>query len=190
MKRIVFLMAASAALVAAPALAQEGDVVGTVEVTGSVASKCVVIGEGVGQTFSDTFALGALDDTDGTLGTISNQSTSFRVNCTKANPAIKLEAGSLVNTASAPTGFTNTVRYTAYADFATQSTTTSATKTLSVDTAAETEDSDDLDGAFLANTGNNNVTVRAESFNVANATDILVAGDYTSTITVTITPAS
>ncbi|HET9232220.1 MAG TPA: hypothetical protein VFO00_13095, partial [Vitreimonas sp.] len=108
----------SALAVAGVASAQT--VTGTVQVTGSVGEKCTVTGGDSASAFSDTFAANELAQTDGTLRVIAPFSTAstggWRVHCTTV-PDVSISATPMVNVATAPSGYANTVNYVAYADF-------------------------------------------------------------------------
>ena len=71
------LAAASALAIATPAAAQS--VSGVVDITGSVADKCIVTDDGTppSGSFGGTVNLGALDDTDGTLKDSSVLAAAF-----------------------------------------------------------------------------------------------------------------
>ena len=174
----------SALAVAGVASAQT--VTGTVNITGTVNSKCSVNGPGGPSAFSDTWNLGDLADTDGTLTSIPAQSTSgdgIQVTCT-SRPFVSIDASPIVNVAPVPgAGYANTVNYTAYADFLTVP---SATETIN-DASGGAGSSPTQLTAHLQNV-TDNVVVRADTFATANASDILVSGPYSGQIVVTITP--
>jgi hypothetical protein len=193
MKKTILISAALAGLAIAPAaLAQT--VTGTVNVTGSVAAKCVVITGAGGSTFTGSIPLGELAGTDGTLAsTLSGStnalpagSTQFRVNCNSAAPKVTLSATrlALAPTATAPIGYANVIDYTAGLDAALAS---GGTQTVSYVTAtalpAPTVQA--LSDSF-ANAANN-LTIKAHSLNTA-AAALLMAGNYSSVISVTIEP--
>lgn len=198
MKKIVLLaLAASTAMIAAPAAAQT--VTGTVNITGSVAPKCQVVptgGGGVSSTFNATVNLGELSDPDGTLVTSASLSSlfnaggtgaailTFRVVCTTANPGVTVDADPIVNVATAPAGYANRVDY--QADVLFDLVPSTADQTVSNDSAvALTAASlnDRLVGA------GNNVTITAQNFRTPNVADIMVAGSYAGLITVVISPS-
>ena len=64
MKTVLSMLAMGTAMIATSAMAQ--DTTGTVNITGSVAPKCLVV-PGAGSTFDRTVALGELAGTDGKL---------------------------------------------------------------------------------------------------------------------------
>ena len=142
MNKTILIGAALLGLAVAPAaLAQT--VTGTVNVTGSVAAKCVVITGGSGASFSGSIPLGELAGTDGTLSsTLSGStnaspagSTQFRVNCNSVAPKVTLSATrlALAPSATAPAGYTGVIDYTAALDASLSS---GSTQTVSYVTAA------------------------------------------------------
>ncbi|MET0181156.1 MAG: hypothetical protein ABW194_11850 [Novosphingobium sp.] len=202
MKKIVFAAVASiAALAAVPAAAQT--VTGTVNVTGNVAARCAVqTGNTEVAAFGGTLALGRLDAADGTLrsGLVSAttaspadaQKVSARVVCTTGNPTLTIGATKLSNGAAEPTalGYSNVIDYTASLKV-TKSDSSVAdvlfnTKTAAVGSTTTTQ----LGGRIKGGT-DNNVEVSIFGLNAKNgATSVLDAGDYTSTVTVTIQPTA
>jgi type 1 fimbria pilin len=174
------LVAATMGLVGA---ASAQTTTGTVTVTGSVGEKCTVTGGDSSTAFSDEFALGELADTDGTLATIPNQSTSgegWRVHCTTA-PDVSITATSLANVAPDPgAGYSNSVTYTAHADFSLVSGGPTTISAISGGGPTAT-----TLAAHLSNSVDN-VVIRANTF--VDSGDVLVAGAYSGLITVTITP--
>lgn len=193
MKRILLTAAALAAL-CGPALAAPGDVEGTVNVTGHVTSKCVVI-PGAGSTFTDTIALGELADDDGTLkaglagSTAASPagSSTFRVNCNAATPTVTVSATRLDNdVAGAPTGYADVIDYTATvdADLAGGSTEATAYTTAAVLPAATVNPLADR----LANAAGN-IRVKVHGLSTASGA-LLTAGDYDSVVSVTIAPTT
>ena len=116
--------AVSALLAGAPAFGQS--VSGTVNVNGFVTGTCVVVGGASGSSFTGAIALGELDDAGtGKISTALSTSTAaspagsqtFTVNCNSGAPSVTLSATSLKDSASAPpSGYTNTVDYTAELD--------------------------------------------------------------------------
>lgn len=178
-----------AAMAATPAAAQT--VSGTVTINGTVGSKCLVTDPGANPNadFGGIVDLGQLDDTDGTLRAISPIAASgdlanlgFRVVCTTGNPSVSVTAAPMLTTGTAPTGYANRVDFTADVDF---------------DTVAGTEefqavtDGTATAGGSLANrlaTGLDNVRVDLSGFNTPGASDVLVAGAYTGSVSITIAP--
>lgn len=195
MKRIALAAIALGAFAAGPAFAvPAGDVTGTVVVTGSVASKCVVI-PGSGGTFSDTIALGELAGDDGALKSTLSGSTagspagsaSFRVNCNAALPTVTVSADRLDNgVAGASSGYTDVVDYTAAvdADLAGGSTEATAyTTAASLPSATVNPLADRLANAAA------NIRVKVYGLTTDSGA-LLTAGSYDSTVSVTIAPTS
>ncbi|KHK93552.1 hypothetical protein [Novosphingobium malaysiense] len=190
MRKLALLALAASTAVATPALA---DVTGTVDITGSVADKCVVL-PGSGSTFGTTVALGELAQADGTMrtdlassfSTIGGSALSTRVVCTTPNPTIAITATPLATAAPAATGYDNSIDYQADVHVVT------------VGGSADFS-SDSAGGAFaattigdrLANNGGDNITISASNFRTNNATDLLVASPtYTGQIVVVIAPGA
>lgn len=178
------------AVAATPAAAQS--VSGTVTITGTVAEKCVVTdtGDDPNTDFGGIINLGALDDVDGTLrpiGTILASSNlnnlGFRVVCTSATPSVSVTAAPMVNAGvTAPAGYADTVHFTADANFSVVGGT---------DNFQVVTDGTATDGGTLTNrlaTGPDNVQVDLSNFHTPAATDVLTAGTYTGTVSITISP--
>jgi hypothetical protein len=193
MNKTILIGAALLGLAAAPAaLAQT--VTGTVNVTGSVAARCVVITGGSGSSFSGSIPLGELAGTDGTLSsTLAGStnaspggSTQFRINCNSAAPKVTLSSTRLAldPTATAPAGYANVIDYTAALDaaLANGSTQTVSYVTAAALPAATVQSLSDS----LANSANN-LTVKAYALNTASGA-LLMAGNYSSVISITIEP--
>ena len=185
MKKIVLTaLAATTALIATPAAAQQS-VTGTVTLTGSVAPKCFVL-PGAGTTFSDSVNFGELAAADGTLRT--GLDTDFdaavedvQVLCTSANPEVTVTATPLANVAAAPSGYDNSIDYTAHAQFTLVG---GGTTTVSDSSTAPAGTGPTPLGGRLTGTGLN-VHITANTFA---ATGILVSGSYAGSITVLIAP--
>ena len=120
-------MGATAVVAASAAVAVPvNGVTGTVNVNGTVTAKCTVQ-PGGGSTFSGNIGLGPLDDSNGS-GKISSTlasstagspagTASFSVICNSGAPSVSLSATSMQsNVVSPPSGYTNTVDYTAELD--------------------------------------------------------------------------
>lgn len=199
MKKILALTGGLAAIIAAmPAMAQSTS--GTITVTGTVEGRCAVVAPGGSGAaiFTGTIGLGQLDEDDGTLSTtLENTSagapggTAFqtRVVCTAATVQIDVIADTLATStrnAVQDAGYANEINYTAELEVALAA---GGSGVVAYSTAlGGTADSDTV--GRLAASGNN-VTVRAYGFATkGSATRLLVAGDYTSTITVNIAPAA
>jgi hypothetical protein len=158
---------------------------GTVNVVGTVGEKCTVTGGDSTTAFSDTFDALDLADTDGTLRTIAPFSTSgsgWRVHCTTI-PDVSITASAMTTAGTPPSGYANTVNYTAYADFILV---TGPDQTVSTPTTIGSDGPDTLN-AHLQNV-NDNVVIRADTFATPNVGDILMTGSYSGQIVVTITP--
>lgn len=184
MKKFAMLIVAGAAAFASPAAAQT--VSGSITLTGTVGAKCFVL-PGSGSSFSDAVDFLALDKADGTLrtGLATDFGTkSFTVKCNSANPLLTIQASSLATAATAPTGYDNSIDYTAKLDVDTTAGVGAGTVSDSSAVAGSTSASA---GAPLANAANN-VRVTTSGYATNTATDILVAGTYNGLILITIAP--
>jgi len=193
MKRTIALAALATALATATSPAAAQDLSGTVTINGTVGEKCLVTDEGdnADPDFGGIIDLMDLDDTDGTLRTIADISASgdlgnlgFRVVCTTANPVVQVTGTAMTTAGAAPTGYANTVHFTADANFDIAGGGT--------DTFTVTTDGTDIDGGSLSGrlaTGLDNVTVDLSSFHTPDPADVLVAGDYTGSVVITISPS-
>lgn len=202
MKFSFSLLAASAAvaLVSSPAFAQTVTS-GEVHVTGNVAGRCSVVAAGGSATssFTGTIALGTLDEADGTLtagleGTSSAASggtpVTTRVVCTSANVALSIAADTLATgtrgTVNDP-NYASEINYTAEMQVALAA---GDTGSVTYDTAVGAAASNSATVGRLSAAATN-VTVKAYGFNTKGAsTNLLVAGNYDSTITLTIQPVA
>lgn len=190
MKKIALIAMTAAAAIATPAMAQNAT--GTINITGSVAPKCFVIGGATGSTFTANVPMGELAQADGTLKTSADLSATFaekggaaldaRVLCTSATPGVSVKAEPLVNTADAGTGYDNSVDYQADVAFTLVGGTDQSVSDASTDELATT----DQLTARLNGTGTN-VRVRTSEWS---ADGTLVAGSYTGKITVVISPTA
>lgn len=194
MKKLAYLSvaAASAIALASPAAAQ--DVTGTVNITGSVAAKCLVV-PGAGNTFGTTVALGELAQANGTLRTdlatlfssVGGAGLEARVVCTSAAPTIAIDATEITSATPATTGYANRIDFTA--NVAVDTTTTNDVPFSNSSTGAALAATPI--GGRLANTVGNNITISASNFATPTATDLLVAAnDYTGQIVVVIAPGA
>ncbi|HWE48080.1 MAG TPA: hypothetical protein VG407_18835 [Caulobacteraceae bacterium] len=198
MKRALLIASTVAALAFAGAASAQS-VTGTVNVTGSVAAKCFVVGGGDPSSFSGTIALGELasDGTNGPEGTLRTNlptaaetvgyEATAQVNCTSSNVAVSLLATKLDAGLGVPAGsYTSTVNYTAGLNLLLDSTGTGAftynTLTASGATTGTT-------GAPLQNAANN-VTVSVWNFGSQGGPLLRAATTYASTVTVNISPAT
>ena len=192
MKKIVLLaLAASTVAVATPASAQT--VTGTIDLTGSVAPKCLVL-PGAGDTFGTTTSiqLNELAGPDGTLRTgiaadvNSNVAMTARVVCTTANPNISVATTALATLAPADTNYDNSIDFKASVAVVTTGTNNGP---FFNDSANPPLASTPI-GSRLANSGNN-VTITTSNFRTNALTDLLVADPtYTGKIVVLISPGT
>jgi hypothetical protein len=187
MKKLAFTaLAAAAALASTPAFAQAS---GTVDVTGTVASKCATVG-----TIAGTISLGELAKANGTVENTFGNNTGgltrqFTVRCTGANPILSVNDSPLVNGAvtTPATGYTNTVHYTATLSAAAAGTggaTASAADTSNVSGATTAA----LNGRLSA--ANNNVSLVISNGNTTDAAAVLEAGNYSGSVAVLVSPAA
>ena len=180
-------LALAAVALAIPQAAFAQQTTGTVNVTGTVAGRCGVVGGG--QSFTDTINLGELAGNDGRLRTdLADASPdavrNFSVICTTATPRVRLSATRLATPGASPAGFANNIDFTAQiAVLQASGTPPQITYTTASSLPAPTNVALT---APLANAADN-VTLRVYSFGTA-AGALLVAGDYTSVISITISP--
>ena len=174
-----------------------------VDVTAQVGTVCSVISGGTAGgagTFGDSVNLdnvgaagGKIVNANGTVRTDLNTSTSaaasvaqtYQINCTGTNDAITLKATPLATAIAAPTGYANTVNYTAEADFAV----TGGTSPVKLTDSSDSTTHNGLlgSGVKLANAAGD-ILIKAYAFNTSpNPGNVLVAGAYQGVITVTIT---
>lgn len=198
MKRLLIASAALLTTVlAAPAFAQS--VSGTINVTGSVATKCQVIPVvGDGSSFTGLIALGELADSDGTLKDTLQSTTSgspagsvqVRVNCSGSTANLSLSSTRLSdnNVATPPTGYSDDINYTSRLSV---NLATGGPTVLTYDSTSLPAASTGSTTAPLANAANN-VTVSMYNLHAEGGdTDLLVASTlYASTISVLITPVT
>ncbi len=185
MKKAILIALAASSAIATPALAQSTS--GTIAVTGSVAAKC-----SVATPITGTIALNELAKADGTFDTSTpgvasgGLTKTFSVVCTSANPKISVSADHALQfvPTSASTGYTGDVHYTATIE-------ADRAGTGFASVAYLTETPLGIQSVSLGDRLKNaagNVRVKASAFHTVTATDLLYAGSYTSTITVTIAP--
>jgi len=201
MKQALFALAATVALAAAPAAFADTSETGIVDLIGNVPDQCSVISSTTsggavpgGASFGDTVNLGTIAGANGELGGSISGSTAdqlptetFQINCTGANNQVTLVATPLATTgATPPAGYANSVNYTAEADFAVVGGGANPAVLSQSSTIATPASANLGAGVRLANSGSNNVTIKAYGFNTTNPTAILVAGTYNGQITVTI----
>lgn len=187
MKKFAFVaLAASAAALTTPAAAQS--VTGTINLSGSVAPKCFV-NPGATGTFSDSVAFGELATAAGTLRTgldtdFNTAVEAVTVLCTSAAPLISIDAQPLANVATAPTGYDNSIDYTANVALSTLGGTVNKSNATTASPLVG-----DAIGDRLTN-GSGNVVITASGFATNNATDLLVSGSYAGSITIVIAPGA
>lgn len=172
MRNSLYIAAAALAFTASPALAQ--DATGTVDVTGSVAGRCLFTTDNADIALGE-LALAGTDTNAGKLNAaVVNAGTATLVGwCNNAAATMEVSATKLTTPATAATGFTNSIDYTATA----VANNVEATDTTTTELGGATADV----GMFTGNI--------AVSLSNAAATGLLVAGDYSSTVTVTLSPA-
>ena len=195
MKKLV-LIATTAAFAGLVGVAQ-AQVVGTVQVTGQVTGKCVVIsGQGGSGVFGGVIPLGELDQADGTLlpglhgstlGSPSGPVVLAQVNCNSSAPTVAVSATRLTDGApEASANFSSTIDYTAAAIVglaAGGATNVSYTTAAALPPATSTQ----LSGPLSNQPGD----VTVEVFGLTpdhGLASFLTAGNYSATVTVTITP--
>lgn len=179
----------SMTLIASPAVAQS--VGGAINISGSVAPKCLVL-PGPGNNFGTSVALGELAKTDGRLATdlssrfsaVGGTGLSARIVCTSANPTVSVDAFEITSATPATTGYANRIDFAARVAL---SVTPSGIDTISNDSRSAATGPTALSGR-LANNGNSNVVISADTFSTPVATDLLVAGAYTGRIEIIIAP--
>lgn len=159
-------------MLASPATAQ--DATGTVDISGTVAGRCLFT------TDNATITLGelALPGTDANAGklkasVIDGRNATLVGWCNNAASTMEVEATKLVNSANAATGFTNSIDYLA---------TASANAVDASDTTTVAGAGDPADVGMF--TGDILVTLSQASTDGG----LLVAGDYTGQVTVTLKP--
>lgn len=184
MKKIALFAAATAAVLATPAMAQ--NVTGTINLSGSVAAKCSVT-PGDGSTFTDTVAFGELAKTDGTVRTdlaTAFGTKSFTVKCNTGTPKVSVDATALATVAPTSTGYDNSIDFQAAV----------AVTAVGVNNGPFLNDSSVAPlastavGSALANSASN-VQITTSNYRTNNATDLLVASPtYAGSIVVVISP--
>jgi hypothetical protein len=188
---------ASALALAAPALATTpaGSVTGTVNVTGNVSAKCMVV-PGAGSTFSDTLAFGELSTSaDGTLSpATSTQTVSFEVLCNSTTPTVTVSATPLKaqnNSAGGASGYSDTVDYLAEVTVQKATSGTAVFSYKTVDgTAVVGEPSTGAVGDRLK-AASGNLSVKASALATrGGAANVLIADtSYKGVISITVTPS-
>ncbi|WP_295631402.1 hypothetical protein [Novosphingobium sp.] len=198
-RQVWLALAAAMATLAQPAGAQitksAQSTTGTVNLTGSVASRCGVAASGSGTSLDQTVALGELAAANGTLrsgieGQFANAVAAISVVCNTAAPTVSISASPLsaqTNTGTPPAGFANAVAFTATVSFLT---TASAPVVLSTASGSSASHTLSAGEGRIANSPGN-VVLTASAFHTAGAADILVAdASYKGSIAVTIAPGA
>lgn len=186
MKKFTALALLATAAIATPAMAQTS-ATGTVQVTGTVAAKCAIT-----STAPTAITLNELALTNGTVDSAFSSQTggltrSFTVKCTSSSPTVSVSSDALNNSTDNTTGggYTGRVHYTStvVADKATSGTATTSYTTADTLPGASSV----VVGAPLKNAADN-VRVTVSNGTTTNTGDLLKAGSYSSTITVTVSP--
>lgn len=177
-KHIILAASALGLLAAAPALAADASVTGTVTVTGSVAAKCLFT------TDSDSVVIPELAAATGHLdpATVDSQAAELTGWCNGTASTMSVEANHLEGdfAGSPVAGFTDRVDYTA---------TATAMTGLEGSTASAASDSSGVGGAGSPVTVGLFASPIAVTFSDAAADGRLVAGDYEGSVDVTLSPA-
>lgn len=162
------------ALVATPAFAATGSDTGTVAINGTVAARCLFTLPSATINLNE-LAQSGTSTAAGTLNTsvVDGRSVTLAGWCNSTAATMTVQATPLVNTASAATGFTNTVNYL-------------ATATANGISATASSTSATAGAPANVNMFTGDITV---GLSESAATGLLVAGDYAGTITVTLSPA-
>lgn len=168
--RKLMILAAPIALLASPALAQTA-VTGTVDVTGSVAGRCMFT------VPNKTIALGELSlASNGKLDVtkVNGRNESLEGWCNNTAATMTVTTTQLTTATTAPTGFDNRVDYTA----------TAVTGSTSADDSSLSADAGSASTVGLFS-GTIVVTLTAAS---SPSNGLMVAGDYSGNVVVTLTP--
>jgi hypothetical protein len=178
------LAVAASAAITGPALAQA---TGSVDVNGTVSARC-----SAASPISGNITLGELSKADGKVdaafaGNTGGLSRNFTVVCNGASPRLSVNALPLVNAASAnpPTGYTNTVHYTATLSAMNASGGTTNVANQSSTTGATTGN---VSGRLAAVQNNISLTVGSGITGDSNA--MLEAGAYAGRIEVVVSPTA
>jgi hypothetical protein len=194
-----FLMAASAAvgLLAAASSASAAPLLsGTITLNGTVTTSCSASGGNLNASHTLTpmaQANGAIDTTlSGSTLASPRTTDSFTVTCNGSNLLVQVSANQMLNTTNpniAPAGYADKIRFTATAR--------ALTITGAVNGQVDVTDTNSTDatavqgplgvGAFFRAPTAANLSVYTYAYNTnGNTTDVVTAGDYTGTVTVTI----
>lgn len=167
-------------------------VTGTVNVDGYVTSSCTVAGTTPNGGLWGTIHLLELDGAGGTLNSALAATTSgshyiqASVTCNSSNPTITMTATPLTDGAGATAGYTSTINYRAQLDAALAPSGNFETTYLT-SSGVQTPTGPAAVGSPLS-TSLNNITVGVNSLSTVTPTDILTVGNYTATISITISP--
>lgn len=182
MKKIAIVLALGASMASVPALAATSPVSGTVDISGTVASKCQFVTASATITIIPDMA-----GSDGTLdaSTVNGQSANLNGWCNKTASTMSVNATQLTNTAvaTAEPGFVRAVTYTATADAYDFGGSTV------IGTAIDNTSADGLDGVS-ANVNMFRGNIKVTLSNAATAAGLLAAGTYTGQVKVTLSPAA
>ena len=184
MKKFAFLVAAAAAAIASPAMAQQA-VSGTITLTGNVAKKCYVGSNNTATSFSASHDFAELAQADGTLrGGLDTEidgdtAMDFTIKCNTGNPTVTISRVAMTTLAAPAAGYTNSIGYNAVVAIDKAA----GTATFDTDAATAPLAIGPLGGAIAATGPNVHVTA-----NTFVATGILVAGAYSGQISITIAP--
>lgn len=188
---IVFTLAT----IATPSLAQSTS--GTVTIDGSVDTKCLVTDPGAvaGPDFGGIIHLNALDDGTtgklrniGTVSSASNANLNFRVVCTTAAPSVSVATTALTTGAgTAPTGYAAKVHYDSTVAFdIADAGSPDSVQTYTDGLTGPASKSATLTGRLA--TGTTNIHVSATNFHTPAANAVLVSGNYSGAIAITVSP--
>ena len=197
MQKLVLIAATATVLTGLAGAAQAQQVTGTVQVTGQVTGKCVVVGgEGGAGAFTSVISLGELDQEDGTLlpglhgstlGSPSGPVTLAQVNCNSSAPTVAISATRLTDgVPEASANFSSTIDFTAAAIIglaAGGATNVTYTTAAALPPATEKQ----LGGPLSNQPGD----VEVEVFGLTpdhGLASFLTPGAYSAMVTVTITP--
>ena len=191
--KIAAIALAASGLMALSAGSASAAAVGTIDVTGAVGAKCMVLPSGA-TTFTGTLGFGELSGADGTLApSTSTQSTSFEVVCNTAAPTVTISATPMTaqNNPTTTAGYSSTVDYTAEVNVlkATSGSATFSYKTVD-GTALGGEPSTGPVGDRIK-VISSNLTVTASALATRGGTANILAADtsYKGVITVTVSPS-
>jgi hypothetical protein len=188
MKHLGLATAAATVLLVLPQMAlAQGQAVGTINITGVVTGRCSVLGGG--QAFSDSINLGELAGADGRLRADLTDASpdaerKFSLVCTSATPSVRLSTTRLSNGTTAPTGYASDIDFTSQVAVL-QASGTPPAITYTTASALPPATNVQLTGPLAS--AADNITLRVYGF-TTDAGALLVAGAYTSVITITISP--